>query len=227
MNEFNVLRKPKERLFKNTQNMTIEESLQYEKEFSTNEIVIPMIKRIGAGNIGSRTILRNGQEFICYIERYNKDRKFYPVGIEGRDMGYEKNVVPIAIYNKDYDDLVPLTSDMIKNAELVCEHTSDLWAITGERKGNKWYWSKNWINEKFVGFKQIVKGSDNGYRCRMDIHVAGDAWISEEEITGSIRMIDNEDDRAIMYFVTFTDDIYSPKPKDGIYPIFNKSDLAS
>lgn len=157
MNEIKVLSKPKNRVFKNVQNMSFEESLQYEKEFSTNEIIVPMIK----------------------------------------------------------------------NAHLVCEHTSDLWAITGERKGNKWYWSKNWINEKFVGFKQIVKGSDNGYRCRMDIHVAGDAWISEEEITGSIRMIDNENDRAIMYFVTFTDDIYSPKPKDGIYPIFNKSDLSS
>lgn len=181
-----------------------------------------MIKKIGGG----RTVLKNGQDFICYIERYSDNRKFYPVSVYERDMGYGGNVVPIAIYNDNYEYLAPLTSEMIKDAELVCEHY-DQWAITGERKGNKWYWSKNWLHEKFEGFKQIVKGSDNGYRCRMKIRVAGDAWISEEEVTGSIRMIDSENDRAIMYFVTFTDDIYSPKPKDGIYPIFNKSDLAS
>lgn len=221
MDNFKVFDKSKNNLVKNIKNMTFEESLQYEKEFSANGITIPMIKKIGGG----RTILKNGQEFICYIERYSKDRKFYAVGIEGKDMGYEKNVVTIAIFNDDYESLIPLTSEMIKDAYLVCEHTSDLWKTTGERKGNKWYWSKNWINEEFKGFKEIVKGSDNGYRCRMNINVAKDAWISEEEITGSIRMMTGENDRAVMYFVTFTDDIYSPKPKDGIYPVFNKSDL--
>lgn len=37
MNNYKVLNKPKDRFIKNMKNMTIEESLQYEKEFSTND----------------------------------------------------------------------------------------------------------------------------------------------------------------------------------------------
>ncbi|KAF9368884.1 hypothetical protein CPC16_004964, partial [Podila verticillata] len=50
--------------------------------------MIPKILDLANGPGGQRSDLKNGQPFICYIERQNANREFYAVGLEGKDFGY-------------------------------------------------------------------------------------------------------------------------------------------
>jgi hypothetical protein len=73
-----------------------------------------------------------------------------------------------------------------------------------------------------VDYNEVGKG----YRMRLDINNRGDSWISEEEVTGSIRFMDREKDRAIMYFVTFSDNEDDPRDMNRNYRFMTKDELS-
>ncbi|CEG78822.1 hypothetical protein RMATCC62417_13367 [Rhizopus microsporus] len=190
-------------------------------------MVIPSIKHMPSGQ---RRVLKNGQSFLIYIERANDNRKYHLVDWEGNDYGYfkpEKSRHPavFAFYNPDYTQGETFTSTTWGGANIRELHNGQF-LNTYQRKGQKYYWAKSGDN-KVQGVKTLAYSeADKGYRLRADISDKGDAWISEEEVTGSIRFMDSENDRAIMYFVTFSDNENDPREPNGNYRVMTKAELS-
>jgi hypothetical protein len=190
--------------------------------------MIPKILDLANGPGGQRSDLKNGQPFICYIERRNANSEFYAVGLEGKDFGYVttfgEEAVVFAFYNDSISVGGSLKDDEWQNTRLcraVRTNQGYDYVSTGQRKGNDYYWAND-FEWRFQGIDNFATSTDKGYRLRMNIANKGDAWISDDENTGSIRMRDSENDRAILYFVKFSEDAVSP---GKYYPIFKKADL--
>ncbi|KAF9565963.1 hypothetical protein EC968_003993 [Mortierella alpina] len=189
--------------------------------------MIPKILDLSNGPGGPRSDLKNGQPFICYIERQNANREYYAVGLEGKDFGYVSTYGEEAVVFAFYKDSTPVGGPLgdwpnTRLCRAVKTSQGYDYVSTGQRKGTDYYWAND-FEWRFQGITDFAtSSSDKGYRLRMNIANKGDAWISDDENTGSIRMRDNSDDRAILYFVTFSDDVVNP---GNYYPIFKKSDL--
>ena len=192
--------------------------------------MIPKILNLSKGPGGVRTDLKNGQPFVCYIERNKTGRNFYAVGVEGKDFGYvTKDAVVFAFYNDSIPIDAPLDDSKWGSTRL-CRAVRRVggfdYSSTGQRKGQEYYWAHD-FEWRFQGIKAFdYNASDKGYRVRPDIANKGDAWISEDEVTGSIRMRDNESSRAILYFVTFTDNYENPLNFGNNYSTYTKADLS-
>lgn len=191
-------------------------------------MVIPSIKHMSSGQ---RRVLKNGQPFLIYIERYSDSRRYHLVDWEGRDYGYfnpQKALHPavFAFYNPNYQSGVPFTSTTWGDAN-IRELRDGQFRTTYQRKGQEYYWAHDGSN-KVQGVKSLAySATDKGYRLRADIDGKGDSWISEEEVTGSIRFRDSENDRAILYFVTFSDNENDPRSANRDYRVRTKAELSS
>lgn len=189
-------------------------------------MLVPNIRFLdGSG----RRKVRNGEGFYIYIERNSAGRLFYPVYKEGDDFGYYKvsleEPFEFVFHNKDVEIGKELSeSDMTK--AFLLRVNGNTFCATGQRKGKEWYWAfQNWW-DNIIGLKTIeTRSDDNGYRVRFSINQRGDSWISEDEVTGSIRLRDSVDDRAILYFVRWSKDVLKPsKLMDVLTKDFLKSD---
>lgn len=150
------------------------------------------------------------------------------MGLEGKDFGYVtafgEEAVVFAFYSDSISVGGSLKDDEWQKTRLcraVRTNQGYDYVSTGQRKGTDYYWAND-FEWRFQGITDFATSTDKGYRLRMNIANKGDAWISDDENTGSIRMRDSSNDRAILYFVQFSEDAVSP---GKYYPIFKKADL--
>ncbi|RCH98412.1 hypothetical protein CU097_014800 [Rhizopus azygosporus] len=76
-------------------------------------VILKIIKHLPSKQI---RVLKNGRQFLIYIERYSDGRKFHLVGFEGRDYGYyglNKSTHPatFAFLNPDDEDWKTFTNE--------------------------------------------------------------------------------------------------------------------
>ncbi|CEG84700.1 hypothetical protein RMATCC62417_18466 [Rhizopus microsporus] len=154
---------------------------------------------------------------------------FHLVSIEGKDYGYfDPNKVGhpavFAFYNPDIANGNPFTLQTWDAAH-ICEYHDSYLVTTSQRLGKKFYWARTG-DDTIKGIKRIDYNEiDRGYRLRLDINNRGDSRVSEE-VTGSIRFMDSEKDRVIMYFITFSDDEDDPRDMNRNYRVMIKNGLS-
>ncbi|MEV0056123.1 hypothetical protein AB0H34_37255 [Saccharopolyspora shandongensis] len=170
----------------------------------------PLLKYRGKNN--ATGALGGGQPFLLYWCKEDKDW-FYPVGLwEYTDFSPKNTVSKSEILQFKFDtDKNVLDVSALLGTPLLCRLGSESWSRPVQRKGQNFYIARGTGSMPMRSVQNaVIYGDQLRFALRMDIVSRDDAWISNTETTGSIRMRDRQQDRAWLVAVRHGDDWTDP-----------------
>ncbi|MFE6451631.1 hypothetical protein [Nocardiopsis dassonvillei] len=159
--------------------------------------------------------LAGGTAFVLYWDRSDMGI-YYPVGLFGGsggdkyDFAFKDGVPPSAVLQFRFDTAEEqLTESVLDDTNLKFRRgrTGD-WERAVQRKGSDYYIAAQGSDNTMVGVQRAHIYDDQiRFALRMDIAGKGDAWISADDNTGSIRMRDDEGRRGHLVALRRGDDL--------------------
>ncbi|WP_433733818.1 hypothetical protein ACQP0C_16845 [Nocardia sp. CA-129566] len=163
--------------------------------------------------------------FLLYWCKRNTGATYFPVGMwNNTDMSPKDEVAKADILEFRFKTAAgqPITAADLANSgpypgpPLEWRRAGGAWLRPSQRKGQEYYIAvtpPNRPSESDYSGRNLMEGVQSSvvyaggvrFSLRMSIRSKGDAWISDEDVTGSIRMQDNQTRSAFMVAVRYGD----------------------